>query len=120
MSSDDPKSGGPQTVQFHYIKGSYFRVVLADGAIGNVTPQGKILFSLYNERAALPRLIVQEVNEKGVLGQVVSSESKTGIVREMEVAVVMDRNNAVGLRDWLTTTIGELDKIAQNLPGDEK
>jgi len=118
--SGEPKSDGPQTVHFHYVKSGYFRVVLADGAIGNVTPQGKILFSLYNERAALPRLIVQEINEEGVLGQVVSSESKTGIVREMEVAVVMDRNNAAGLRDWLTIWIGELDKIPQILPGANK
>jgi hypothetical protein len=47
-------------------------------------------------------------------------ESKTGIVREMEVAVMMDRGAAASFRDWLTSKIDELDQLTKEMTGGKK
>lgn len=100
----------PETIQFHYIKSNLFRVVLADGAIGAITPQGRLAFSLYNERVSLPRLMVHQISE-GALSQPIETETRGGIVREVECTVVMDRSAVQSLRDWLSTKLEEFDKL---------
>ena len=109
--SDQPATETPQ-VQFSYIKCNSFRVVHVDGAIGALTPRGLIFASLYSERQAIPRVLVHEV-QKGFkeLGKVVHTDTRGGYVRELEVGLMLDRETAAGLRDWLNDRIGELDKV---------
>jgi hypothetical protein len=93
----------PGTVTFNYIKSGHFRVVLAEGAWGGISPSGRILMNFYNDRAPIPRAVTHEVAADGQLGPVVAGQtvSKNGIVREVEVAVSMDAAAAEALVAWL-------------------
>ncbi len=80
--------------------------------MGSVTAQGKIYFSLYNERAAMPRATVHDVTPAGTLGEIVEAEGKSGFVRELEVGVLMDRDEATNFRNWLSQRIEQLEKAS--------
>jgi hypothetical protein len=102
----------PSSVIFNYIKSNYFRVVHADGAMGGFTPRGHLFVSLYSERAPLPDVTVQAV-ENGQLGQEIVEQRKSteGILRELEVGVVMDLNVAKSLATWLKERIDIMEQM---------
>lgn len=105
-------SSSSKTVKFHYLKGTHFRTIHADGTIGSITPQGYIHMSIYNERPAIPREMVQELNDNGSLGPVIPSETivREGYVREMEVDVMMNIEIAKSIRSWLDDRIKEIEQ----------
>jgi hypothetical protein len=118
MAKEADESQPQQTVQFHYIKGKDFRVVSADGAMGSITPQGRLLVTVYSERVAIPRTVVYELKPDGDLGEIVETEGRSGFVREMEVAILMDRDGAETLRDWLTSKLKSLDEFEKEEDGE--
>lgn len=99
----------PGTVKFHYLKGNFFRVVHADGAIGGITPSREIFFSLFSERGAIPQLIEQAVNADGSLGAEIKKTGKEGIVREIEVGVMLSPTTARRIAEWLAKQAEILD-----------
>jgi len=103
----------PTTVPFHYIKGNFFRVIHADGAIGSVTPAGLIFVSLYSERAAIPQIMVHEITETGQVGSEHLEErvAKKGIVREVEIGAMMSIETAASIVKWLQEKIDLVQKL---------
>ena len=106
-NSDNTRAG---KVDFHYIKSSDFRTVFCDAVWGGVTPHGYITMSVCSERFPIPRKVTHLVQEDGELGEedVSKREAKTGVVREVGVAVVMDLSMARSLVDWLNRHIEHL------------
>lgn len=89
-------------LRFHQIKSNYFRVVHADGMWCSVS-QNNVHLTFYNERAPLPTEVVSNVLENNTLGGEDYSKrvAKQDFVRELEVDVVLSRQVAVFLHDWL-------------------
>ena len=108
--TDDPASSAPPRLRFHYIKSNFFRVVHVDGAIGGLTGPGYIHFAVYSERPALPLVTEHELSDKSLSGGV-PVEGRTGFVRELEVDLIMSRDKAAELRDWLTRQIDYFDTL---------
>jgi len=103
----------PTLVPFHYIKSNLFRVIHVDGAVGNVTPSGLIFVGFYNDRAAIPQMMVHEVSEAGQVGTEHRDErvTKQGIVREVEVGAIMSVDTATSLIQWLQEKINLIHKL---------
>lgn len=95
----------PDKVDFHYIKSNHFRVIHADGVYGGATPRGFIHMNFFSERTPIPQKVVQEVTATGQLGQEIGTEGKKGIVREVEVGVVINIEHARSLIRWLEERI---------------
>jgi hypothetical protein len=102
----------PQNVAIEYIKGQLFRVVHADGAIGSITPSGNVHIAFYSERAAIPRMMVHPRNENGTLGPPIPEQTVTrpGLIREMDVDVVMGPAAVDALITWLQERRADLAK----------
>jgi hypothetical protein len=98
-----------EPVQFHYIKSTDFRVIHVDGAIGSVTPRGLIHVALYSERLPIPRMSTHRITPDGLLGRSDTQEIRPGVVREVEVSLMLDRSTAESLRNWLNDQISVLD-----------
>lgn len=103
------EQSGPSSVTFHYIKSGLFRVVHVDGAWGGATPRGHITMSVFSERGPIPQRLVHQINDDGTLGKQVESASKSGLIREVEVELVMDLEAARGISDWLARNIKSLE-----------
>jgi hypothetical protein len=116
--SDAESKGAPsrfptEPIQFHYIKSNSFRVVHVDGAVGSITPTGLIHAAIYSERAPIPRMAAHVVDKEGRLGPPTEQDIRSGIVREVEVGLLLSRNSAEALRGWLDGQIEALDKAMQ-------
>jgi hypothetical protein len=92
----------PSAVKFHLVKGNFFRVIHADGVIGGITPGREIFLSLFSERGAIPQLIEQAINADGSLGAEIKRSGKEGIVREIEIGVMLNAKTAKLIADWLS------------------
>lgn len=103
----------PTKVRFFYIKSNHFRVIDMQGAHGGITPRGNIFAALFNERSAIPQATVQRLNSDGLLGPEIVEErtGKEGIVREVEVGIMMDLSAAVSFHQWLGDKIDKLKNI---------
>jgi len=100
-----------KSITFHYLKNPQFRVVHVDGGLGGITPRGLIHFAVYSERPAIPQTQTQAISPEGTLGEPMTAETKEGIVRELDVDLVMTKQTAVEIRDWLDRRIEELTEL---------
>ena len=108
-------------VEIHYMKSNLFRVIHADGALGALTPRGLLHMTLYSERAAIPKRGLRAISEDGQgLEPEVFTETIGGVVRELEVDVLIDERLVRELRDWLTRQLDEFAKIKELVAGVEK
>lgn len=104
----------PRKIKFHFIKSNAFRVVYADGAIGGLAQRGMINMAFYNERRALPQVTEVEFGPDGATAsdeKVI--ETREGVVREVEVNVIMTIAAAEELHSWLGERIGEIRAILE-------
>jgi hypothetical protein len=100
-----PSEPIPKEIDFLYIKTASYRTYHVDGIIGAPTPAGKFYIELFVERQVTPQVIRQKVTPEGALGDEVSREGKTGIVREVEAGIIMDENAALIFKEWLEKNI---------------
>ncbi len=108
----------PSEMDVHYIKTNSYRTFHVDGIYGGITPNGKIYAELFIQRSATPKLVKHKVTDSG-LGDVISKEGKSGMIREIEAGIIMDMDVAITFRDWLNTKVEQFDK-AIKLIEDEK
>ena len=103
-------------IEFHYIKSNSFRTVHCDGVWGGTTPRGYITMSFYSERAPIPNRLIHSVAADGRVGKEISEKriSREGIIREVEVEVIMDLAMAKSTAEWLQGHIKFLENQRNN------
>jgi hypothetical protein len=97
-------------LDFHFEKSNFFRVIHVDGCWGGVTPRGTLHVGLFSERTATPSLTQVTVSPEGLPSPELVLESRQGLVREMEVAAIMDINVAVSFHLWMRDQLEQLRK----------
>lgn len=103
-----------KTVDFHYIKNSDFKTVLADGTISSLTPAGYINLNFYLERFPIPDTITRKVKD-GIVGEEIGQISnRNGIIREVNVGVVLDIETAKGVAKSLNELISKFDEFSKD------
>jgi len=103
-------------LQFHYIKSALFRTIHVDGAHGGATPQGKIQMSVFNERFPIPQITVAPLTESGPGEEIREKRiSKDGVIREIEANLILDRQLALSIGEWLIRTAKEMDQVEQQV-----
>ncbi len=107
----------PKEIEFDYIKSNFFRVIRADGAFGGLAPNGAIHMGIYSERQPIPQKVVHAVQD-GQLGPELldKRQGRKAVIREMEVDVVLDIGQAIGLRQWLDDKIDQYKRHVGSLP----
>jgi hypothetical protein len=107
----------PKTIDFHYLKGPDFRSVHIDGAIGGLTTKGFLHIALFAERAVIPQKTTYNITDEGTLGDeiVERRESKNGIVRQMEIDLIVNEDTAIVLRNWLDQRIEEFEQRRKDI-----
>lgn len=91
----------PEEVTFHYLKGPDFRTIHIDGAIGGITPSGFLHIAFFCERMAIPKTVKQKIKDDGTLGDEIDRDVREGVVRQMEIDVVMGEEAVKNLKVWL-------------------
>jgi hypothetical protein len=90
-------------LEIFYEKNPQYRTIYTDGAIGGTTPSNGISLSFYATRNAIPKSVKHPILTDGSVsgsGEV-SADSKSGIIREIEVGVYMNKHTARDLYEFL-------------------
>ena len=101
------------------IGGSLLVVIHVDGAIGGITPQRQIFVTLFSERAALPTMIEFELSSEGILGEEKKREGREGLVREMDIGVMLSIEGAQQLAEFLQKQLQVLKESVPEVQGDD-
>jgi hypothetical protein len=94
----------------HYLKNNDFKTVQGNGVFGGLTNNGQINMSFYTDRAPIPKTVTLDVDPDtgAILGEL-GRESKEGIVREVHFGVLLDKETAKGIVEWLNEKIETLE-----------
>jgi hypothetical protein len=97
--ADEPRQV-PATLNFDYIKSNQFRVLHADGAFLSLNPTG-LTVTFFSERQPIPRRTVHKLNSDGTVGDEIPDQRvvRDAVVRDAEIAVVMNLDAAKRIRD---------------------
>lgn len=97
------------TLEAHYEKSNFFRVIHADGMFGGLSPSGQLHIAIFNQRSPLPKKSNILVAPNGVTTETVT-DTKTGIFREIEADVAMNLNTALAFHIWLAQNLNLMRK----------
>ena len=121
MSDTTPKSAqAGQSVPevqiqlpIHFIKSTQFRVIHANGVWFGGDMQQNLHLTFFNERNPIPRKLILNVNSKGIiLGEdIIKRDTKEGVVREMEIDVVLSLQAAMELHKSLGENLKAFQKM---------
>ncbi len=105
-----------RTIKFHSIKAADFRAIHADGMWASLSAQEQFHLIFYSERAPIPREATYIVNENGTLGGEMAEKRviRDGLIRELEIDVVLSVKAATQVHDWLGKALESLAKAETN------
>ncbi len=102
------KTNKNNSVDIHYEKNPLYRTIHADGAVGGVTPLNQVNINFYSTRNSIPKSMNQKINDDGTLNEEsieISTDSKSGIIREIEIGLYMNRQTALDIYNFLKTIL---------------
>ncbi|MCH8253113.1 MAG: hypothetical protein IID36_11735 [Planctomycetes bacterium] len=72
-----------------------------------MTPRGGIHLAIYSERPSIPQVVMHKLEADGTLGEEVQSKriDKRGVVRELEVDLIMNVDAAESIAKWLSEKV---------------
>lgn len=98
-------------VETHFIKSPDFKTVQITGAWGGVLGNGIMNINLFTERIPIPQRIVLEVESDGKTIREKYKEGKNGIVREVQMGILMDYTTAKSVYEFLGNALKDQEKI---------
>lgn len=110
---DDAAGGKLRKLQISYKESPHYRVVHANGAYGGVSPLGELVMALYSERMQFPDRAVIRFDSNGIPSPE-EFQIEQGVVREIEVGVMLDLKSAKSLAEWLEQKIAVLERISKS------
>lgn len=77
-----------------------------------------VQLAIFNERPPIPQKVVHAMeirDSQAILGKEIQREGKTGVVREVEVDILMNLEVAKAVRDWLNEKVVLLENAQHEL-----
>ena len=96
----------PQEVEFFFEYDPGYRSIPSNGVWGGLTPRGDFRLDFFVEGVGIPERVTN-VLEEGHLGKEVKRDPKRTLVRRMEVGVLMSREQAKSLAEFIDEKLKE-------------
>lgn len=90
----------PQEVEFVFEYDPGYRIIPSNGVWGGLTPRGDFRLDFFVEGVGIPGRVTNLL-EEGHLGKEVKRDPKRTLVRRMEVGVLMSREQAKSLAEFI-------------------
>jgi hypothetical protein len=94
-------SDAPKELKFVYTRAADYRVVAANGVQGGVTGRGDFRFDLFLESAETPYSVTHSITPDGLGPEIGRDPVRPDIVREVQMGVVMQVEQAKSLAHWI-------------------
>ena len=113
MSEGQTKGNGQKQLKqitIKFTRSKDYKIVPANGCFGGVTPRGEILVEFFEEHFPTPDMVVHELTEQGTLGPEKVRHTEGELVRELQIGVVLQPNQAESIARWLLGKVEEVKK----------
>ena len=90
---------------FHFTKAPDYRIFAANGVHGGVTGRGDFKFDLFVESPQLPDTVTHSITPDGLGPETGREPAQADIVRESQVGVVMQVEQARSFAHWILERI---------------
>ncbi len=114
--ADEKKSELLNQLGIHYLRSRHYRTIHADGAQFGITPQAHIQFTLFSDQKAMPEFVMHKITPEGKLGEVIEEVVKNGVVREVEINVVMSPVAAASFVEVMKTQLKQIEELLARQP----
>ena len=104
-------AGAANRIEATYIKSSACRVIHVDGAHGGLTPQLNVYMALFSEHVAPPESAIYVVDRAEKTAREQPRPPSNKWVREIETEVIMSREVARLIRDWIDERLNAAEKL---------
>ena len=84
-----------------FTKADNYRILPVAGVWGGLTPQGDVIAEFFLERRELPDSVTMDVKEEGGKAREVAREGGDKIVRELQVGISLQPDQAYSIGAWL-------------------
>lgn len=102
-------------VTFAFRHSAGYRQVPANGVFGGVTTQGDFRMEFYLEAPEIPAEVRHKLGDDRVLGEELSrTPAEPRIIRDLQVSVVMSRDQAKALADWIQRKLAEYESVVRS------
>lgn len=95
----------PKELKFVYKRSPEYRTVAANGVHGGITGRGDFRFDLFVEYSQLPETVTHSITPDGVGPETGRDPGSPAIVRETQVGVVMQLEQARNFAHWILERI---------------
>jgi hypothetical protein len=115
VTEDETKGNGQKQLKqitIKYTRSKDYKLVPANGCFGGVTPRGEIQLEFFQEHVPAPDIVVHDVTEQGTLGPEKVRHTEGELVRELQIAVVLQPNQAENIARWL---LGKVEGFKKNV-----
>ncbi|MCE7072017.1 hypothetical protein LZG74_17000 [Dyadobacter sp. CY327] len=94
-------------IEAHFIKSADFKTVQITGVWGGVMGNGMLNVNLFTERVPIPQKIIFDIDPVTQVAREKHKDGKTGIVREVQMGVLMDYPTAKSFYEFFGNWIKE-------------
>jgi hypothetical protein len=94
-------SDTPREIVFAHRRADDYRTVAANGVHGGITGRGDFRFEFFVEYTDLPESVTHSVTPDGLGPQIDRSPERPNVVRESQVGVVMQIEQARNFARWI-------------------
>lgn len=98
-------NASPSEVTFHFTDSPFSRVILVDGIWGGITHNGGVHMAVFSQHHPIPESVTHEVDPSGMIGREKARAKVEGLVRTIEAHLILTKDTAVSIRDWLDDRI---------------
>lgn len=99
-------------ITFEYVYSKEYNPIYCNGAYGGISSHGEIIANFFLERMPIAKSTTNIVNPDGSLGGEVKSEPEElndTIIRYITNGIILNKNDAKSIYDWLGAQIEELE-----------
>ena len=109
----DEDRAASKRIQFAYRESRSYRTIHVGGAFGGINTSGDIFAGIFSVRPHLPNSSFVDIDEAGTALGGEQHETTPGMVREVEVGLLMDLETAKAIRTWLNEKITTLESAIE-------
>ena len=102
-------------ITFKYLFLDDYHPEYVSGAFGGITPRKDIVLNFFFERSGLPNKQTFKVQADGTIGKMAEKvepgDLEASFVRQVKSGVILSREVAIEMRDFLNEMLGVFDKV---------
>lgn len=109
-----------ETVRIEFSTAPDYRIVVANGVWGGLTPRGELKVDFILDSIKTPDSVVHSITPEGGLGPEIERQRSSPVSRELQVGVLLSIGHAESIANWILDKVREARGRAAGEAGEQQ